>query len=155
MLYLYALLVRLRYLPADETSMFHQHLNNAYFVAAEHRMIMYHRINIGGIRQRYLKDLFAQWRGAILAYDEGLIKGDAVLATAIWRNVFKADEAVNLETVATVTSYLRRCLRMLDKMQDDQVRRVEIQWPGLEQEQVLVRAESPQLKMPFVEAAKI
>ncbi|KAI9691490.1 MAG: Protein cbp3, mitochondrial, partial [Bathelium mastoideum] len=155
MLYMYALTVRLRCLPASEFALFQQHLNNACFAAAEHRMISLHRINLSGMRQRYLKDLFGQWRGVSVAYDEGLIRGDAVLATAIWRNIFKADQDVDVEKVAAVTSYLRRLLRMLDKMGDAQIRRVVIQWPGLEQEEVLVRAESPQLKAPFVETAKV
>ena len=151
MLYMYALTVRLRYLPAEEFAMFQQHINNSSFAAFEERMIRLHRLNINSQRQGYLKDLFGQWRGVTVAYDEGLIRGDAALATAIWRNVFKADEKINVETVATVTSYLRRCLKMLDRMNDDQIRRVVMEWPGLEQEEVLVRAESPQLKAPFAE----
>ncbi|KAL9097456.1 MAG: hypothetical protein Q9165_000352 [Trypethelium subeluteriae] len=153
MLYMYTFLVRLRCLDTAEFGMFFQHLNNAYSNSAEERMITYHHLNVGGIRQRYLKDLFDQWRGVIAAYDEGLIRGDAVLATAIWRNIFKADEGVDVEAVATVTSYLRMCLRMLDKTEDEQVRRVIVKWPGLEQEHVLVRAQSPQLKAPFAEKA--
>ncbi|KAL9080605.1 MAG: hypothetical protein Q9157_000660 [Trypethelium eluteriae] len=153
MLYMYTFLVRLRCLDAAEFGMFFQHLNNAYSTSAEERMITYHHINMGGIRQKYLKDLFNQWRGVIAAYDEGLIKGDAVLATAIWRNIFKADEGVDVEAVATVTSYLRKCLSMLDKTGDEQVKRVIVKWPGLEHEQGLVRAQSPQLKAPFVETA--
>jgi cytochrome b pre-mRNA-processing protein 3 len=35
-----------------------------------------------------MKDVLEQYHGSISAYDEGLIKGDAVLAAAIWRNIF-------------------------------------------------------------------
>ena len=90
-----------------------------------------------------------------MAYDEGLIRGDAVLATAIWRNVFNAKEDADAEAVAAVTSYLRRCLRMLDRMDDDQVRSVAVEWPGLDREKALVRAESPQLKAPFVGVSNV
>ena len=59
-------------------------------------MDVVHDMGSSSIRQRYLKDLFVQWRGVILAYDEGLVKGDAVLAAAVWRNLFKAREDVDV-----------------------------------------------------------
>lgn len=37
-----------------------------------------------------MKDMLEQYRGSVAAYDEGLVSGDAVLAAAIWRNVFGA-----------------------------------------------------------------
>lgn len=37
-----------------------------------------------------MRDYLEQYHGAVTAYDEGLLRGDAVLAAAIWRNVFGA-----------------------------------------------------------------
>jgi cytochrome b pre-mRNA-processing protein 3 len=77
-----------------------------------------HNMHSRGTRQKYLKDLFIQWRGLLAAYDEGLVKGDAVLAAAIWRNIFKADENVNVKSLAIIVSYMRRALRGLDSVPD-------------------------------------
>lgn len=84
-------------------------------------MITLHRINTQSVRNRYLKDLFVQYRGAMAAYDEGLCKGDAVLATALWRNVFAVDEEVDLRGLACVVGYVRRTLRALEMIKDVEV----------------------------------
>ena len=81
-------------------------------------MLLLHTISARGIRNRYLKDLFLQWRGIIAAYDEGLIKGDAVLASAVWRNLFKGDEDVDWRKVAMVVGYMRKAVVELERVKD-------------------------------------
>ncbi|KAF2400666.1 hypothetical protein EJ06DRAFT_509469, partial [Trichodelitschia bisporula] len=108
MLHMYILTVRLRCLPAEAARSWMQHLTNHFFFAAETRMESYHGIHSKGIRAKYLKDLFDQWRGVLAAYDEGLVRGDAVLAGAVWRNVCKGAEGVDPVALATVVAYLRR-----------------------------------------------
>jgi len=78
----------------------------------------------------------------LAAYDEGLVKGDAVLATAIWRNVFKADENVNFTGLGEIVSYMRGVLKGLDGIDDEGVARGEILFgsPATEREGVLVKA---------------
>lgn len=72
-----------------------------------------------GVRNRYLKDLFLQWRGVLAAYDEGLVKGDAVLAGAVWRNLWKAaDEGVDWRRVAMVVAFVRRAVAELGGVAD-------------------------------------
>lgn len=78
-----------------------------------------HGISSRGLRGRYLKDLFVQWRGLVAAYDEGVAKGDAVLASAVWRNVFKAREDISVRDLAAIVSWIRLCLKMLDQMPDE------------------------------------
>jgi cytochrome b pre-mRNA-processing protein 3 len=116
---MYLISVRLRCFPRDESPTWQQHLLDHFFYDAENRMVIYHNMHSRGIRQRYLKDLFVQWRGLLAAYDEGLAKGDAILAAALWRNVFKADENVDVKNLALVVSYMRRALRGLDSVSDD------------------------------------
>lgn len=82
-------------------------------------MDLTHGISSRGLRHRYLKDIFIQWRGIIAAYDEGIIKGDPVLAAAIWRNVFKAREDVDVRSLAAIVSWMRLCLKMLDQIPDE------------------------------------
>lgn len=75
-------------------------------------------------------------------YDEGLVRGDAVLATAVWRNVFKSDEGVDCRGLGEVVSYMRGVLQGLDEMEEAGVVSGDIMFgdPGTERDGVLVRS---------------
>lgn len=118
MLHLYIVLVRLRQFPTSSTRTWHQHLIDHFFVEAERRMESFHGLTMRALQQRYLKDLYTQWRGVLAGYDEGFVKGDAVLATAVWRNVFKASPDVDAVVLAQVVSHMRRSIADLDEMAD-------------------------------------
>jgi cytochrome b pre-mRNA-processing protein 3 len=118
MLHLYIVYARLRNLPPDAARSWHKQLTDQFFFDAEERMDVVHGITSRGLRHRYLKDLFIQWRGVIAAYDEGVVKGDAVLAAAVWRNVYKAREDVDVRKLAAITSWMRACLKSLDATPD-------------------------------------
>ncbi|KAJ5733373.1 Ubiquinol-cytochrome c chaperone/UPF0174 [Penicillium malachiteum] len=124
-LHMYLLTVRLRALPTrDSVQTYSRHLIDHFSHNAEHRMDVLHDIASRSIRNKYLKDLFIQWRGIIAAYDEGLVKGDAVLGAAVWRNLWKAEstgpdgEDIDWTKVAWVVAYMRRVLSELSKMQE-------------------------------------
>ncbi|KAI9672131.1 MAG: Protein cbp3, mitochondrial [Alyxoria varia] len=117
-IHIWLLIVRLRYFPKDMADIWIQHLHNHFFWEAEHRLDVYHGMYSQGVRAKHLKELFHQWRGCFTAYDEGLFRGDAVLGTAVWRNVFKADENVDWRHVAQVVAFMRRGLRALDRAPD-------------------------------------
>ncbi|KAI1762515.1 ubiquinol-cytochrome C chaperone-domain-containing protein [Hypoxylon sp. FL1150] len=119
MLHMYLVFARLRNLDRDAARSWQQQLVDHFFFDAEEKMDLVHGISSRGLRQRYLKDLFIQWRGVIAAYDEGVIKGDPVLAAAVWRNVFKAREDVDVRALAAIVSWMRLCLKMLDQIPDD------------------------------------
>lgn len=117
-LHMYLLTVRLR--AVDSPAVFQnyqRYLLEHFSNTAEDKMNILHGMSARGIRNRYLKDLFLQWRGLLAAYDEGLIKGDAVLAGAVWRNMFKGDEEVDWTKVAVVIAYMRRVTTMLAKVE--------------------------------------
>ncbi|KAM7202349.1 CBP3-like protein [Naviculisporaceae sp. PSN 640] len=118
MLHMYLLAVRFRALDKESHEKWQKQLVDHFFHEAEAKMDLVHDMTSSSLRQRYLKDLFVQWRGVILAYDEGLVKGDAVLASAVWRNLFKAREDVDLRVLAAVVAWMRRCLRALDRTDD-------------------------------------
>lgn len=106
-------------------------------------MVRLHNVHARAVRNRYLKDLFVQWRGLMAGYDEGLARGeDAVLATAVWRNVFGGDEEVDFRGVGVVVSYILGVLNGLDKMEDEGLSRGEVVFgdPGGEREGVLRRS---------------
>lgn len=107
--------------PKTHAPIWIQHLTNHAFYAAEDRLVVWHKLNANSLRQKYLKDIFSQWRAVLLSYDEGIVKGDAVLATAVWRNVFGGREDVDFEKLAQIVGYMRRELSRLDATSDDEV----------------------------------
>lgn len=122
---MYLLTVRIRALPSAETVRTHsRQLFDHFSHNAEQRMATLHNISSRSIRNKYLKDLFIQWRGVLAAYDEGLVKGDAVLGAAVWRNIWKASGTIqdgrdlDWAKVATVVAYMRRVLSELAKTQE-------------------------------------
>ncbi|GAP88510.1 putative 3-oxoacyl- protein [Rosellinia necatrix] len=119
MLHMYLIFARLRNLEQDAARSWQAQLVDHFFFEAEERMDVNHGISSRGLRGRYLKDLFVQWRGIVAAYDEGVAKGDAVLASAVWRNVYKAHEDVNVRDLAAIVSWMRLSLKMLDQMPDE------------------------------------
>lgn len=121
MLHMYLLVVRLRCLDRDAYQTWQSQLVDHFFHEAEAKMEVAHELTSRAMRQRYLKDLFVQWRGLLLAYDEGLVRGDAVLASALWRNLFKGREDVDVRVLAAVVSWMRLSLRNLDQMKDEAI----------------------------------
>lgn len=118
---MYMLQVRFRMFPQSHASVWIQHLTNQAFYAAEDRLVVWHKFSANSLRQKHLKDMFEQWRGVLLSYDEGLIKGDAMLAAAIWRNLLSGKEDVDFEKLAQIVGYMRRELKRLDNASDDEV----------------------------------
>lgn len=53
-----------------------------------------------------------------MSYDEGLAKGDAVLAAAVWRNVYKSRKDVDIRHVAAIVSWIRRVAWTLNQIND-------------------------------------
>ena len=105
-----------------------------------------HSITARGVRSKYLKDLFLQWRGVLVSYDEGLVKGDAVLASAVWRNVFGGREDADPVRLAMVVAWLRREVGRVssegDVMQWSQFR-------GLKSEEPVVLMKSHYMDKPL------
>ena len=120
-LHMYALTVRFRMFPPEHAPTWHQHLLDHFFFRAEEKMVLFHGMAAKSVRDRYLKDLYVQWRGLIVAYDEGLVKGDAVLGGAVWRNIFQAREDVDLTRVAEVVAYLRQLVQQLDRLTEKEI----------------------------------
>jgi cytochrome b pre-mRNA-processing protein 3 len=149
MLHMYILSARLRCFPANQAHVWQQHLLDHFFYAAEDKMTVAHGMHARGTRNKYLKDLFVQWRGLLAAYDEGVYQGDTVLAAAVWRNLFKADDDVDARNLAQVVSYMRHALRDFDDLEDERLWTGELNWPDLKQERMIVGEKSVQLEVPL------
>jgi cytochrome b pre-mRNA-processing protein 3 len=116
-IHMYLLTVRLRALESHNSFQNYQrYLLEHFSHAAEDKMIILHNMGARGIRNRYLKDLFLQWRGILAAYDEGMVNGDAALAGAVWRNLWKGDEDVDWTKVASVVAWMRGVVSVLAQM---------------------------------------
>ncbi|KAI9796637.1 MAG: Protein cbp3, mitochondrial [Piccolia ochrophora] len=122
-LHMYLLTARLRCLPRTTVGPWQQHLLDHFFADAEARMVERHNMVAGMMVTRYLKDLHEQYRGAVVAYDEGVCRGDAVLAAALWRNLWGGVEDLDVVALAEVVEYVRRGLTMMDGIGDEDVLR--------------------------------
>ncbi|KAM0754906.1 hypothetical protein T439DRAFT_321965 [Meredithblackwellia eburnea MCA 4105] len=89
-LHIWLLTVRFRALPAPLGRTYIQELINHFFIDVELRIRGPYNVTQSKLIKGYMQDMLEQYRGSVTAYDEGLIAGDAVLAAAIWRNVFGA-----------------------------------------------------------------
>ena len=118
MLHLYLLNARIRCFDRDTFANWRQQLVDHFFFEAEKKMHVDHNITSSALRQRYLKDIFVQWRGLMVAYDEGLVRGDAVLASAVWRNLFKGSPDVDPRALAAIVGWMRSCLQALESTSD-------------------------------------
>lgn len=90
-----------------------------------------------------------------MAYDEGLYKGDAVLASAVWRNVFKADENVDITKLAAIVSFMRKAARALDALPDESVVKGQFKFPDPAGEASVVGVKSRMLDLPLKEKTVI
>lgn len=115
MLRMYLLVARARCLSPDAYQSWYRQLLDHFFFDCERLMDVNHDLSSKTVRQRFLKDLFVQWRGVVAAYDEGIARGDAVLGSAVWRNLYKARSDVDFRRVAGVVSYIRGTLWDLER----------------------------------------
>ncbi|KID79849.1 Ubiquinol-cytochrome C chaperone, partial [Metarhizium brunneum ARSEF 3297] len=133
---------RVRCFERDTFRNWQQQLVDHFFFDCEKKMHLDHNITSSALRQRYLKDIFVQWRGLLLAYDEGLIKGDAILASAVWRNLFKGAPEVDPRSLCAIVGWMRSSLASLEaasdvdfpqKAGDILARPVDVFWSRLEE----------------------
>ena len=121
MLHLYLLVARLRALDRPIQRRIQKQLLDGFFWDAEERIKRTHNITKTMTRQAYLQDLYEQWRGLLFSYDQGVIDGDAALAAAIWRNVFRGDPDVDARQLAAIVCWMRRCLYILERLPDPMI----------------------------------
>ncbi|KAJ3094839.1 hypothetical protein HDU97_007532 [Phlyctochytrium planicorne] len=76
------------------------------------------RLHNAGVKMKLGKivgDLMSSYYGQTLAYDEGLAHGDAVLASALWRNLYMSKQ-VSAADLASLVSYTREQILHLDRI---------------------------------------
>ncbi|KAI9218038.1 ubiquinol-cytochrome C chaperone-domain-containing protein [Blastocladiella britannica] len=70
-------------------------------------------IRKNAIVDRSLKEFLSIFYGGVMSYDEALTHSDALLASALWRNLFQADPST-LEAAATFVKVVREELHHLE-----------------------------------------
>lgn len=120
-LHAWMLLVRLR---SDEQQgqALSQEIFNHFWADLERRLC--EDVENPFVLGRYQKDAFQRYHGTVIALDEGLAKGDTVLAGAVFRNILShgAEEAVDGRTTARVLEYIHRSLKILDLNKEEDLR---------------------------------
>lgn len=103
-LHIHLLIARFRMLvPAKKANSYSQEIINHFFIDAESRMRLRFGVQTSRLVKGYMRDMHTQQRGAILGLDDALARSyvsdtarentadaDAILATAIWRNIWGA-----------------------------------------------------------------
>lgn len=120
-LHLWMLMVRMRALPKNVGHHYQQQMTNHFFNDAEARLRVVYQIRDGRIIQTYMKDLLLQWRGSVAAYDQAMTEGDAVLAAALWRNMYGAKTDADLVCLDKMVEHVRVNLKRLDVAADADV----------------------------------
>ncbi|KAF2675552.1 hypothetical protein BT63DRAFT_41540 [Microthyrium microscopicum] len=147
MLHMWMLKVRIRQLPKKMCDHWSDLLTNHFFWEAERTMDFVHKIDASD-RRKSLEAYSQIWRGTVVAYDEGLIKGDDVLAAAVWRQLFNADANVDPLKIALVTAYVRREVARLGRIEDEVLARGYVGF-GEPVSEADVLMQSPLMAAPF------
>ncbi|KAI9762252.1 MAG: hypothetical protein M4579_000576 [Chaenotheca gracillima] len=151
MLHIYLLATRFRMFAPTSAPAWQQHLLDHFFYDAEHRMTTFHGMAVSAARNKHLKDLFLQYRGAMAAYDEGVCRGDAVLATALWRNVWAQAVDVDLVRLTQMVAYVRNVISRLEALSDEEVAAGKFEFPDPSKFDALVAERSKLVDEPFRE----
>ncbi|GME86555.1 unnamed protein product [[Candida] boidinii] len=117
-LHIWLLFVRMRAMPFKYGKSYQQKLVDRFFKDMELRLSEEMNVLSGRITDSYLKDFHSQLMGIVLSYDEALASNDAVLAAALWRNIFNGEKNVDLVKLEALVRYVRMQLYVLSKTSD-------------------------------------
>jgi cytochrome b pre-mRNA-processing protein 3 len=144
---MWILQVRIRHMPREMSRHWIELLTNHFFWNAEKTLDFEHKIDATN-RKKTLGDFFEIWRGTILAYDEGLMKGDAVMAAAVWRQLFGASGEVDPVKIALVVAYIRKELARVGNLSDKTLANGYVGF-GEPVSETDILMQSPLMRMPF------
>lgn len=85
-------------------------------------------------KKELMEEFGQQFFGLIVAYDEGLLGHDRVLASALWRNLFYNKAGTDAEDLALIVEYVRKQIQHLEtQSSDEMVMTGKIDWLPLHQ----------------------
>jgi len=144
---MWILQVRIRHLPRATSRQWIELLTNHFFWDAEKTLDFVHKLD-ATTRKKMLSNFFEIWRGTILAYDEGLVKGDAVMAAAVWRQLFGTSADVDPVKIALVVAYMRKELARVGNLSDRTLAQGYVGF-GQPVSETDILMQSPLMRIPF------
>ena len=88
-------------------------------------------------KKETMEEYAQQFFGLIVAYDEGLLGHDRVLASALWRNLFYNKENTDAESLALMVGYVRKQIQYLEQQDSETILLTgEIKWLPLHEEEI-------------------
>lgn len=117
-LHIWMLYVRMRAMPRKYGREYQQKLVNGVFDDIDYQLREVLRVDSDRTVNNYKKQFSQQLRGSVFSYDEALLGGDTVLASALWRNLYAQSAAVELTVLAHLVQYVRANLYVLARMSD-------------------------------------
>lgn len=117
-LHIWMLYVRMRAMPRKYCREFQRKMINSVFEEIGYRLRQDVKVPSDRAINTYKKQFHDQLRGAIFSYDEGVYTSDAVLAAALWRNLFGSNKEVNMSHLEQMVHYVRTQLWVLERVSD-------------------------------------
>lgn len=117
-LHLWMLYVRMRPMPRRYCREYQQKLVNGVFDDIDYQLREVLRVNSDRTTNNYKKQFSQQLKGSVFSYDEALVAGDTVMASALWRNLFEQSEVVDMTVLNHLVGYVRANLYVLSQMSD-------------------------------------
>jgi len=85
-------------------------------------------------KKETMEEFGQQFFGLIVAYDEGLLGHDRVLASALWRNLFYNKANTDAEDLALLVEYVRKQIQHLENQSsEDMIMTGKVDWLPLHQ----------------------
>lgn len=117
-LHMWMLFVRMRAMPRKYCREYQRKLVNGVFDDISVRLTRDVQITSERQINTYKKQFHDQLRGAVFSYDEGLYTNDAVLAAALWRNLFSGKKDIDMSYLEQLVHYVRTQMYLFDRISD-------------------------------------
>lgn len=117
-LHIWMLYVRMREMPKKYGREYQQKLVNGVFEDIDYQLREVMRVDSDRTVNNHKKQFSQQLRGSVFSYDEALVSGDTVLASALWRNLYAQSDLVDMTALEHLVRYVRANLYVLSNMSD-------------------------------------
>jgi len=127
-LHIWILNVRLRIEDQKFSDSYEQKIIDYYWKDIEDGLMNEAKVQHPVIALKYSKEHALNYKGYMAAFDIGLYDGDAMLAEAIWRNMYEMKEDVPIEEIGEIVRYIRREIHNLHQLDRNTIERGVLNW---------------------------
>jgi len=118
-LHMWMILVRLKQ-EGDIGRTLSRHVIEVMWNDMEERLRLLDVIDTSEKREA-MEEYCQQFFGSIIAYDEGLMRDDKVLASALWRNLFHLRKDIDAESLLLMVEYVRKQTQYLEQQDSETI----------------------------------